>query len=353
MHKWLPYFEVVILVLLIGFTLLNIRKGQPDVHSPPVSQAKAFIEQGDESFGKQEPDLPNALVSYWRAIQSMGMDDQNAVPRGSDRESLLHAHLRVSEIYFHSSWIEDAKSHLERAAQIDPNHVDVHLLRGKLLRDAGDQGLAAQELLAVIEKDSTHAEAQYLLGVLYQGTKQYREAIVHYEKAVENDPGLTPLPFESAPIGLQARLQLSRTYRTHLQGYRFMDRELTAEEQAEVARLEDKAIAALEEAVERKPDFREAKDELVNMLYTKAAALRRGGDERFYDEALQVYEQIVGLSPGEISAWQWIGQINGSFLQEPEAALKAFKKAYELEPDPGTLAEIKNLEEILEQMKNE
>ena len=115
-------------------------------------------------------------------------------------------------------------------AAVDPDHPAVHLLRGKLLRDIGEQALAVQEFLAVIAKDPTYAEAHYQLGVLYQGTKQFEEAQAHYEKAIENDPDLTDIPFEPMPIGLQARLQLSRTYRNIQQMYQFIDRELTAEE---------------------------------------------------------------------------------------------------------------------------
>jgi tetratricopeptide (TPR) repeat protein len=346
MRKWLPYFEAVILVLLIALIFLNTRRGGVEATLPPSSQAQAFIEQGDKDFAKQ--DLPKALIEYWRAIQAFEADAHSIKP-----ESLLHARLRVSEIYFHSNWAEDAETHLERAAKINPDHADVHLLRGKLLRDKGEQVLAVKEFLKVVEEDPMHAEAHYSLGVLYQGTKQYEQAIVYYEKAVENDPDLINLPFESAPTGLQARLQLSRTYRSLLQGYQFIDRELTDEEQAQLAGLEDKGIAVLEEVVRRDPDFTEAKGELIGLLYGRAAVLRRGGEERAYDEALAVYEKIVALDPTEIDAYQWIGQIHHAFLQDPEAALEAYKKAYQLEPDPGTLAIIKSLEVDLQRMTGE
>ena len=346
MRKWLPYFEALMLVTLIVLIVLNTRRGGAEVNSPPASQVDALIKQGDDYFAKQ--DLAKALFAYWEGIQAIETDTRNV-----NHASRLHAHLRVSEIYFHSNWIADAEIHLERAAAIDPDHPAIHLLRGKLLRDTGEQAQAVQEFLAVIAADPTYAEAHYLLGVLYQGTRQFEEATAHYKKAIENDPDLIDVPFELAPIGLQARLQLSRTYRNILQAYQFIDRELTAEEQAQLAGLEDKGIEILEEVAAHAPDFIEAKEELIGLLYGRAGALRRGGEERAYDDALDVYQKIVTLDPTEVDAYLWIGQIYHSFLQDPESALEAYRKAYALEPDSMTLTEIKNLERDLEEMQIE
>ena len=346
MRKWLPYFEAVILIALIVLIVLNTKRGGAEIGLPSASQAGTFIEQGDEYFAKQN--LPKALFAYWEGIQAIEAD-----PRNANHASRLHAHLRVSEIYFHSNWTADAEIHLNRAAAIDPNHPAVRLLRGKLLRDTGEQALAVQEFLAVVAKDPTYAEAHYLLGTLYQSTQQYEEATAHYEKAIENDPELIDIPFELAPIGLQARLQLSRTYRNILQKYQFIDRPLTAEEQAQLAELEDKGLEILEEVVAYAPDLTEATQELTGLLYVRAGALRRGGEERAYDDALDVYQKIVTLDPTEVDAYLWIGQIYNSFLQDPESALEAYRKAYALEPDSMTLTEIKNLERDLEGMKDE
>ena len=59
------------------------------------------------------------------------------------------------------------------------------------------------------------------------------------------------------------------------------------------------------------------------------------------------------MDPSEVDAWQWIGQIQRSFLDDPEAALAAYQKAYELESDVGILAEIKTLEDEIKNMELE
>jgi tetratricopeptide (TPR) repeat protein len=353
MHRWLPYFEAIAVVLFIALIFLYTKRGGTNLNPASLAQAQALIEQADADFVKR--DLAKALITYWHAVEAMEAAKQESSTATSELdESLLHAHLRVVEIYLHSHWSEDADAHLKRAEKIQPDHVDVHLLRGKLLRDYAEQASATQEFLAVLEKEPAHAEAHYLLGVLYQSTKQYKEAIAYYEQAIEHDSELIQLPFESAPIGLLARLQLSRTYRGILQNYRFVDRELTSEELAEVEGLEDKGITVLEEAVEKGPNFTEAKEELIDSLYRRATILERGeGDLRFYDEALNVYEHIATLDATDADAWKKIGQINFYFLQEIEAALEAYNRAYQLDPDPEILALIKNIEEDLQHGMNE
>lgn len=345
MRKWLLYFEAIVLVLFLILMFLYVKGAQTEVDAPPLAQAQAFIEQGDADFAKQ--DLVRALVAYWRAIESI----ESAKPRGSNQQdqqdkSLLHAHLRVAEIYFHSNWNEDAEAHLKRAAKDQPNHIGVHLLRGKLLYGYGEKAAATEEFLHVLEKKSTHPEAHYTLGLLYQGAKQYEEAIHYYKQAIKNDLELAELPFESAPIGLLARLQLSRTYRRTVHEYTYGDRDLTDHELSKIGELTDKAIALLKEAVAHEPNFTEAKKDLIDLLYLQAQSLERGeGDVRFYGEALKVYEQIVKLDPSQVDAWQQMGEINLGFLHEPNAALKAYQNAYQLYPDPSILAVIKSIEE--------
>ena len=73
---------------------------------------------------------------------------------------------------------------MARAAEIDQNNTVLRLLQGELYKDDGQRALAAQEFLAVINKDPTNFEAHYLLGVLYQGARQFEQAIDHYTQSI-------------------------------------------------------------------------------------------------------------------------------------------------------------------------
>ena len=342
-RNWLSYLEGAIIIVFIALIVAFTHKGETQSNAPPISQVQEFISQGDQDFAKK--DLGRAALAYWEAIrifESAKRDDTEST-HGLDNE-LFHANLRVAEIYLHSSWIEDARNRLEHAARIQPNRVEVHLLRGKLERDDGERLSTANEFLAAVEMDPTHAEARYLLGLLYQRNKQYEDAIAHYTTAIENDAELVELPFESQPIGLQARLQLARTYRRMLQDYRFIDRELSAQEVAKIGQMEEAAVAVLEQAVDRNPNFGEAKNELIDLLVSRALIIERQGDTRPYDEALKVYERIVELDPTKADIWKKMGEIYAHFMHDKDAALKAFKAAYQLDPDLVILAEIENLE---------
>ena len=197
----------------------------------------------------------------------------------------------------------------------------------------------------MLEQNPNHPEALYLLGVLYQGNKQYEEASKHYLRAIENDPDFIKIPTEKAPIGILARLQLSRTYNKMFQGYRMLDRELTSEDMKEISRLENQSILLLEEARQQTPDNPEIIDDLIGLLYRRAEALKREAATRPYADAIEVYQRIVELDSNEIKAWQDMAEIYESFLFDKQKALEMYQKVYELEPHATFLAIIRSLEE--------
>lgn len=349
LRSWLFYAEVLVVIGFVVLAFFYIQRGSAESGSPPVSQVGGFVEKADTLFAQQ--DLVDAALFYWQALQALEDDAeaQKHLVNGASKtgaEIRLHANLRIAAIYSQSGWLKDAKARLEHASRVQPDHPDVRLLRGKLLRDDYLLSEAAEEFLAVVKKDPSNAEAHYLLGVLYQGSKQFEQAEEHYKKAIENDPELRVVLSEKAPIGILARLQLSRTYSKMLQKYRFLDREYTIEDFTEVTRLESEAILLLEQALEKRPGMDEVITDLVGLLFARASALEREDIEtRQYVDALQVYERIVELDPHEVRAWERMGEIYASFLGDKAAALEVYRKVYEIEPHPTVLANIKSLEE--------
>ena len=349
LRSWLFYAEVLAVIVFVVLASFYIQRGTAESESPPLSQVGAFIEKADVLFKKQ--DLVDAALYYWQALRALETEEevQKISINGASRTSAevrLHANLHIAEIYLQSNWLKDAKARLEYATRIQPEHAGVRLLRGKLFRDEGLLDEATQEFLAVLKSAPNNAEAHYLLGVLYQGSKQFSQASEHYTKAIENDPAFLNIPSEKAPIGILARLQLSRTYTKMLQDYRFLDREFTEKDLAEVTRLESESILLLEQAHENMPEMNEVVDDLVRLLFVRASALEREDIEtRQYMDALQVYEQIVELDPEEVRAWERMGEIYASFLGDKEAALEVYRKVYEIEPHPTVLANVKSLEE--------
>ncbi len=358
LRSWLFYAEVLAIIGFVVLAALYIRRGSAESGAPSAVQIGGIIEKADALFEKQ--DLADAVLYYWQALRILeeNGDVQSVSIKGmseSSAEARLHANLRISEIYSHSNWLKDAKARLEHAARIQSEHSGVRLLRGKLFRDEGLLNEATEEFLAVLKENPQHAEAHYLLGVLYQGSKQYKPAAEAYSDAIENDPELKVISSEKAPIGILARLQLSRTYAKTLQDYQFLDREFTDADLAEVTRLESEAIRLLEDAHEKYPEMNEVVDDLVRLLFARASALEREDFEtRQYAGALRVYERIVELDPQEVRALERMGEIYASFLGDKAAALEMYRKVYEIEPHPTVLANVKSLEEdVAAEMESE
>ncbi len=343
-RRWQLYTEIIAVIGFLVLAVVYTQRGGAELDTPNITQADNLIVEADAFYDKQ--DLASAGYLYWQALHALETEKTNE--NKSDR---LHVNLRIAEIYSRSNWLIDAKSRLQYAAQIQPNHKDVLLLSGKFYRDEHSPEKATEKFLAVLDKNPNDPEANYLLGIMYQGNKQYEEAAERYKIAIENDPKLKLVPSEKAPFGILARLQLSRTYNKLFQSYLLLDRKLTDEEYEEITRLENQAIILLEEAIKLEHSTPEIVDDLIRLYYVRANALKREAATRPYADALEVYERIVELDPSEITAWQDMGDIYDGFLDDNENALKMYKKVYELEPHATTLAIIKSLEaEIAEEI---
>lgn len=335
--RWLMYTEIIAVIGFLVFAALYTQRGSAEPDAPPISQAEKFLTQADTHYDKQ--DLVTAVFLYWQALQALETEKTD-----ENKEERLRANLRIAEIYSQSNWLKDAKSRLVHASHIQPDHIDVLLLSGKFLRDEGSVQEAIDMFLAVLEKNQSHAEANYILGVLYQGRREYTTASKHYQASIEYDPQLTYIPSEKAPIGILARLQLSRTYNQMFLSYRFLDRELTSADMVEISRLESHAIFLLEQAIQLKHGTPEIIDDLIRLLYVRANALKREAATRPYADALEVYERIVKLDPMEIQAWEEMGEIYHGFLGDKEKALEMYRNVYNIEAHATTAAIIKSLE---------
>lgn len=337
-RRWLVYTEIFAIIAFIAIAALLIQKSSSEQDPHPLSEVEVLITKADTLFEKQ--DFGDAILLYWQALIAVenAKSDTNA-------DLCLHANLRIAEIYSQSNWVKDAWSRLKNASIINPEDEQVLLLSGKLYRDLSNQEEAANHFLSVIDKNTGNAEAHYLLGVLYQGRKQYSDASKHYLEAINNDPDLKNIASEKLPIGILARLQLSRTYNKMFLSYRFLDRELTNEDYAEMSRLESQSIILLKEANLLNPGRQEIINDLIGLLYYRASALKNEAATRPYTDALEVYKEIVELDPTEVQAWQEMAEIYESYLRDKEQALEMYKKVYKLEPHSTFLAIIKSLEE--------
>lgn len=258
-----------------------------------------YIQQGDAFYNNG--DWASAAVMYWKALKQ-------------EKEPILvEPHIKLAAIYFHQNqWPEDAMVQLNTALELDPRNVEAYLLCGVIWRSSGLPEKADQEYLRALEIEPHNAAVHYYLGAMYHARQMYDEAINEYKSAIAYDTETVPPPFESMPYGIQARFMLGRLYK-------------------QTGRI-DEAIEELEQVVAAGETYQDVKSELVALLELKAQSLERGGDVQNYTSALRIYERIIQLEPDYIDAWMQIGKIKWHWLNKPKEALKAFQKAYELDP---------------------
>jgi tetratricopeptide (TPR) repeat protein len=81
--------------------------------------------------------------------------------------------------------VDESIAASNRARELDPFSLSISAQRGFLLENARRYNEAIEQLRAVIAMDPNHYQAYWFLGHTYAANKQFDEAIVAAEKAVE------------------------------------------------------------------------------------------------------------------------------------------------------------------------
>jgi len=351
--------EIGLILFFIVFTILRL-KGifAVGVKNELEKDAETYLNLAEQSYERQE--FSNALLNYWYAIKK--------------ERNLVKPYIRISQIFYHKNfWNNEAMIAINEALKKEPDNAQSHLIRGRFFRDEGQVEEAAKEFEKAIELKPDYAEAYYRLGLVYQALQLPLEfAIEEYQFAIEADKEMKSLMFESEPIGLQARFRLARIYKQRdidrfneliqllTQAYsqeessdetgRQRQSKQIREISTELINIFNEPIKLLEEIYKIDPSYGEAKQALIDLLYTKAYSLERIPNLRLYSQTLEIYEKIIKIDETQIDAWKYIGQIN-YFYENYERALEAYSKAFELNPnDVDTLA---NIEAIKLEMQKE
>ncbi len=302
--------EIVLLIAMMASGWIRIEADRDNPPEPLPQRDVSELRREAEKFF-DDGQIAQTSRLYWHIIK---LDPRQ-----------VEARFQLASIYQSSihSWENDALKLVNDALAYAPEYVDAHLLKGKILRNQGGPREAAREYLQVLAFDPENAEAHYHLGTAYEGNQQYDDATYHYQQAISGDPTLEQPIFEAVPFGLRARLQLARLL------YR--------------QKQPDKAIDMLEETLALAPDYGEAKSELALLLRKRAERLIRESADP--DVQLANYQRILEIDPEDPLVWHRMGQIYEHYLDQPDKAMKAYKRAYELDPFYGdALLDIRSLE---------
>ena len=289
---------------------------------------------GRESVGPGPSPLPDTIRQADEAYESGALAVASALYADVLRKDVdnVHARIRLANVFRLNSWNASALTMVDEALALDPDNAVAHLLRAKIYRDDGESALAVAEYEVAIEAQPTNTEALYYVGTSYQAARRFDDAIRVYARAVEADVDLAIPPFEPVPFGIQARLQLARTYRqlsrVQLQNDGYEDGMALLELALDVLREADTVVK--ERGLD---DYGDARAELISGLSLKATMLRRA--RRPESETLAVYEEMARVDPRDIDAWMEAGRIRRGIATsraDLEAVETYFETAYELDP---------------------
>jgi serine/threonine protein kinase/Flp pilus assembly protein TadD len=154
----------------------------------------------------------------------------------------------------------------------------------KLAEDAANKGYAL---------DSTLASTNVALGIIYNGTGKYEEAVIHLKKALDSEPS------DAA------------AYRELAKAYQYINRDADAE-------------ATFKRAIKLKPDYWAGHNDL-GVFYFKLG--------RFNDAAEQ-FKEVIKCAPNNSRGYVNLG-IMYYHLDQSSKAKDMFEKSIQLKPDYG------------------
>jgi len=84
--------------------------------------------------------------------------------------------------------LQEAADMYSDVIDLDPDHVDAHVGRGRLYLDLGDYSRAMSDFMVAEEIDEQNPEPQVAIGDLYFHRKDYRKAIEYFDAALQMSP---------------------------------------------------------------------------------------------------------------------------------------------------------------------
>jgi tetratricopeptide (TPR) repeat protein len=235
--------------------------------------------------------------------------------------------------------LDEAVATYGKALELDAKSAEAHSGMGRALARLERLDEAAPHFRQAVSLDARYRPSLLELAALYDNARRSAEAIAIYREFREDAAAqkrLNELLLESKSYA-EAAARLEKAYAAAPTP---ANRALLADAYLANRQLE-KALPLLEKAVAG-----EASNFDLRMRY--ARALR---DTRQFPLAAAQFEEATRLRPNEMMAWSELGA-SLSLAGEPQRALKAFERAYELgQNTPGNWFSRAMLLDNLKQMK--
>lgn len=164
-------------------------------------------------------DLPNAKISFAKALSLLPKKPQRNGPIKADRYALVL--MKVADAYVQANYKDTNETLplLRRALQYDPSNPDIYITMGDAyLMQLNNGSLAIDNYKTARDLDSKSSKSVLRIGRLYQNAKAYNEALTYYREAIKIDSTFAPAYRELAELCALAGYygDAVRTYNTFL-----------------------------------------------------------------------------------------------------------------------------------------
>ena len=170
---------------LVGLLDVRARPPASATKSPPANFARFVAAQGYLRQYDQGDNLKRAVSE----LEQITAADPDYVPA---QVALSEACFRTYSATRQAEWLAKADQAVRRAAELDADNPDVHIMLGRILRATGQAGPAIHELQAALARRPGDVVALLQLAGAYESDKQFAAAQATYQQAIRLQPSFFP-----------------------------------------------------------------------------------------------------------------------------------------------------------------
>lgn len=151
---------------------------------------RAAMAQGNEKAGYGLYYMNRAVTAFEAGDLDKAIEELDKV-LPSDSSNYGDAVAMMASLLAEQGKVDEAKSRLQKAIEVDPNHFEVHMVLGSLLKAENAITEAIEHMRRAVELEPANYNGHYHLGITLAQCRRWKEAEPHLRAAVQlkpNDP---------------------------------------------------------------------------------------------------------------------------------------------------------------------
>jgi tetratricopeptide (TPR) repeat protein len=276
------------------------------------------------SYNKADKQIVSELASAYYDLRRYAQSREKYQQLEQLGDNSAATYKQIMLLSFNTRQFDDAVKYANLLKKADPSEKVSYYL-GKVSYDREYYGDALKYLDAAAKEDPKNAEIPYMVAHAYADMMNYKQAVAYFQKALALDPSQNRWIYEMALMyyGMHDD-QNSLKYMLEAAD-KGLKRDNEYLENLGIAYLNvgklNEGMDILKEALQRRPSD-------MNLLNMLAEAMY---DAKKYDEAINYWDQILGLDKTNASALYMIG-LSFQKKGEKDKGIALCDKAIELDP---------------------